>query len=440
MKARDKEYLKQKLKTSIQLLERGKKTLLSAYTNGIFSEFEFLDHGNGSKVYDVDGNEYIDYTMGIGPLLLGHAHPVVVEAALEALAKGNVHGLGNTYEVKLAELMLEVMPGIEGITFVNSGNEATLYAIMCARAATGKLKIAKFEGTYHGTHDYAQISSRNTTEGPVEDPKSVAEFAGISKTAVDNVITLSINRKEAFEKLEKHKDEIACVIIEPVVTICPIDLRDFLKELREVTQRLGILLIFDEVITGLRLGLGGAAEYFGITPDISTFGKVIGGGFPVGAVGGSKKIMNMFKMNLKAYRDGKIFTTGTFSGNPVTCAAGIAVIEYLKSNPHLYGQMEKLTMSLRNGMEDAAREAGYELKTLGIGSSFITCFHSGPINQTRDVRWKSTMQSFITLRRHLCKNGVIPAETGAFLLSTEHTEEDIEKTLKIFRETLNEVI
>ncbi len=440
MKSNDREFLKQKLKLSSELLERGKKSLLSHYTNGNFNEFVFFDHGKGSKVYDVDGNEYIDYAMGLGPLILGHAHPDIVKAASKAARAGAVHGFGNPYEVKFAELLVEAVPGIDKVTFTNSGTEATMQAIKCARAITNRKLIGKFEGNYHGTHDYAQISGRNSTAGSIEDPKSVSDFGGIPKEIVDSVITLSMNVEETFDKIERYKDELSCIILEPLPLMCPLVMKDFIIQLREVTKKYGILLIFDEVITGFRLGYGGAIEYFGVVPDLVTYGKIIGGGFPVGAVAGPEEYMKVLRFDKITDGKNKVYLTGTFSGNPVTCAAGIATLEYLKNNKNVYKEMEDKTLYLRNKMEEAARELNYTFKTLGKGSFFVSYFHNDEITNTRESKWKSTMQSFMVLRRHMIKNGIMFSDTGSYFLSSEHTYEDCDKTVEVFSETIKELI
>jgi glutamate-1-semialdehyde 2,1-aminomutase len=440
VKVKDREYLEQKLKVSGQLLERGKKCLLSHYTNGNFSEFVFFESGKGSKIVDKDGNEYIDYAMGLGPLLLGHAHPDVVKAATKATMEGSVHGFGNTYEVEFAKLLVDAVPGIEKVAFTNSGTEATLQAIKCARAITKRKKIGKFEGNYHGTHDYAQISGRNASSGDIEDPKSVADFGGIYKEVLDNVITLSMNVDETFDKIERFKDELACIILEPIPLMCPLEMKDFIKKLRDITKQYGILLIFDEVVTGFRLGFGGAIEYFGIVPDLVTYGKLIGGGFPVGAVAGPDEYMKVLSFNQMSYGKDKVYLTGTFNGNPVTCAAGVATLEYLKNNRNVYDEMEKKTMYLRTKLEEAAKELNFTFRTLGAASLFVSYFHEGKIENTRAARWKSTMQAFMILRRHMLKNGVILSDTGSYFLSTEHTYEDCDKTVQIFKKTLEEII
>lgn len=440
MKSKDREFLKQKLKLSNELLEQGKKTLLSHYTNGNFNEFVFFNNGKGSKIYDVDGNEYIDYSMGLGPLLLGHAHPNIVKATSEVARKGTVHGFGHESEIRFAELIVEAVPGIDKVIFTNSGTEATMQAIKCARAITNRHKIGKFEGNYHGTHDYAQISGRNTTAGKLEDPESVPEFGGIPKEVVNNVVTFSINVEETFEKIEKYKDELACIIIEPIPLMCPIEMKEFLKKLRDITKKYGIILIFDEVITGFRLGYGGAIEYFDIIPDLVTYGKVIGGGFPVGAVAGSEEVMKSFTFDKMTDGKKKVYTTGTFSGNPITCAAGVATLEFLKANKHVYDDMKEKTLYLRNKMEEAAKEINFTFKTIGEASFFVSYFHKGEISNIRQSRWSSTMQAFMVLRRHMIKNGIMLSDTGAYFLSTEHTYEDCNKTIEIFKETLKELV
>jgi glutamate-1-semialdehyde 2,1-aminomutase len=230
--------------------------------------------------------------MAYGPLILGHGHPVAIEAAKEAFKNGTVLAIAHENEVRYAEVMVAAIPCAERVAFCNSGTEATLHAMRVARARTGKDKVAKFEGGYHGVHDYALVSSiLAQPAGSPENPESVPDNPGTPQAVVDQMLTLTYNHPASLEKIRKHKDELAAVIIEPVPSAFMIDMRDFLKDLREVTRACGVLLIFDEVISGFRLSYGGAQEYFGITPDMATYGKIIGGGFPAGAIAGSNGSM-----------------------------------------------------------------------------------------------------------------------------------------------------
>lgn len=440
MKKSDRQKLHNKLKTSYELTERGKKVLMSHYTTGHFTDFLFFERGKGAKIYDPDGNEYIDHAMGIGPLILGHCHPVIENAVIETIKKGTVHGIGHEMEIQLAEKLVEAIPCADAVTFTNSGTEATMHAIKCARAYTGKEKIAKFEGHYHGTHDYAQISGRTSTKGPIEDPISVADFGGIPKSVVDNVITLCMGQPESLTKIREHKDELAAVIIEPVPLYFPVDYRDYLRELREVTRESNVLLIFDEVVTGFRLGYGGAQEYFGIIPDLATFGKAIGGGFPVGAIAGPRDIMNTFKFANYDVANRKVYTTGTFSGNPVTCAAGIATIDYLEHNPDVYREMEEKVEYITTEVQKYADQIDFPLQFKSMSSYFVPYFFKDEINTPRDTDWTINLAKYNILRKHMLKNGVNLADVGALYVSVAHTQEDCDRTIEAFKCSLDELL
>ncbi len=439
MRRKDALYLKEKNKSSYELAQRGKQSLIAHYTAGIFSDFIFYDYGKGSKIYDIDGNEYIDCASGLGPLILGHAPDVVTEAAVEAISKGSVHGLGNGYEVKFAELLVESIPEAEVVTFTNSGTEATMHAIKLARACTGKVKIAKFEGHYHGTHEFAQISGRTAKYGPVESPQSVPDYAGIPNFVVDDTITLSMNQAESYDIIRQNKDELAAVIVEPLPIAAPLDYKEFLVGLREVTEECGVLLIFDEVVTGFRLSFGGAREYYNIIPDLATYGKIIGGGFPVGAIIGKRKF---FK---PAYFDGfnlgkkSVFITGTFSGNPVTCAAGIATIEYLRDNKQLYEQMSNNVKYICENIEAHASEIKFPLQTKSCCSIFVPYFFNEEINKPRDTKWTYNIGQYDNFRKYMAKNGVALGDIGIIFLSAAHDKEDCKKIVEAFNKSIDEI-
>lgn len=439
MRRKDALYLIEKIKSSYDLTQRGKQSLIAHYTAGILSDFMFFDHGKGSKIYDIDGNEYIDCASGLGPLILGNAHDVVTEAAVEAISKGSVHGLGNKYEVKFAELLVESIPEAEVVTFTNSGTEATMHAIKLARAYTGKAGIAKFEGHYHGTHEFAQISGRTAKYGPVESPNSIPDYAGIPDYVVGDTITLSMNQVESYDIIRKHKNELAAVIVEPLPIFAPLDYKDFLMGLREVTKECEVLLIFDEVVTGFRLSFGGAREYYNIIPDISTYGKIIGGGFPVGAIIGKREFFK--PVYFDGFNIGKksVFITGTFSGNPVTCAAGMATIEYLRDNKHLYNQMTKNVNYICKNIEAHAAEINYPFQTKSCCSIFVPYFFNNEINKPRDINWTYNVGQFNELRKYMLINGVALGDIGIIFLSAAHDEEDCKKIVEAFNKSIDEM-
>ncbi len=440
MKKADKILIKQKLKESAQMVEKGKSFLYSHYTTGYYDDFFLVHHGKGSRIFDIDGNEYIDFTMALGPLILGHAHPAVVKAICEAAQDGGVHSFGEPNEIRFAEIMVDAVPCADGVTFCNSGTEATMFAIKMARAYTKKVKIGKFEGCYHGTHDYAQISSRFASAGPVEAPSSVADFGGIPQAVVDNVLTFTLNQPETFDRILKFKDDLAAIIVEPIPLICPLVFKDFLLELREVTKKHNILLIFDEVITGFRLGFQGAQGYLNIMPDLATYGKIIGGGLPIGAIAGQREYMETLNLSHRRNIKGKVYITGTFSGNRITCAAGIATLEFLKNNLHLYEEMENRGRYIMSEVEAYAHSINFPFQMKGIASIVVPYFHTNEIRIPRDIRWPTNAGRFDLLRKYMLKYGICLGDSGAILLSTEHTDEDCDFLIEAFKKCLTEML
>lgn len=431
--------LAERMPKSAAMHERAMKSLVNFYTTGPFGfpqHILYVDKCAGSRLFDIDGNEYIDYCMGIGPLILGHSHPVITEAAVKAVQEGTVHAMGHEMEVRLAELVCETTPGAEGATFVNSGTEATLHAIKMSRAKTGKDMIAKFEGAYHGVHDYAQVSGRSMIEGPPEAPVSSTVFGGIPKEVLDNVLTLSYNYSESLDRIRQNADKLAAVIVEPVPTVCPIDFSDFLRELRKVTEECGIILIFDEVLSGYRMALGGAQEYFGIQADLVTYGKIIGGGFPAGAIAGSREFLSAIISSGDTRKDvkNKVAITGTFSGNPVTCAGGVATLEYLKANKDtLYPRLESVAKRIREEIVSYADEVGFPLQFLGISSWLQPNFSKKEIRFVRDVDYRKNSAQFELLRRFMLVNGIVLGDVPVIFPSAVHSDEDVGRFIEVFK-------
>ena len=434
-----------KLTKSSEILERAKKVLLSPTATGPFrapKAVAFIKEARGSKIIDHDGNEYVDVTMAYGPLILGHSHPVAIEAAEKAFKNGTVLAIANEHEVRLAELMVDAIPCAERICFANTGTEATMHAIKIARARTGRNKIAKFEGGYHGVHDYAQVSSiLAMQEGPLEDPASVADTPGIPQAAVDQVVTLTYNHPASLEKIRRHKDELAAVIVEPVPSSFMVDMRDFLKELREVTRECGVLLIFDEVISGFRLSYGGAQEYFGIMPDMATYGKIMGGGFPAGAIAGGCDVMQPVITSGDAMQDflEKVLTIGTFTGNPVTMAAGAAVIEHLRDHPEIYDHINRLGNRIQKEVNEFADENEFEFQLFGIGSWFVPHFVWGELNSPRDLRGLDNLMKGEILGNYMRYAGVYMPDLHTVFICSEHTDEDADKIINAFKTSLNDM-
>lgn len=434
-----------RLTKGTEILERAKKVLLSPTVTGPFrapKAVAFVKEAKGSKIVDVDGNEYVDITMAYGPLILGHSHPVVVEAIQKACINGTVYDIANEPEVQMAELMVDSIPCADRVTFNNSGTEATMHAMRIARARMGKEKIAKFEGGYHGVHDYALISGLlSNPEGPLEDPASVPDNPGIPRAVADQVITLSYNIPESLDKIRRHKDELAAVIIEPVPSAFLVDMGDFLKELRAVTKECDILLIFDEVISGFRLAYGGAQEYFGVTPDMATYGKIIGGGLPVGAVVGSVDAMEPLITTGDPLQDleEKLLTIGTFSGNPLTMTAGRAMLEHLRDNPQIYDHINDMADRIKHEVHMFVEENEFDFELLGLGSWFIPHFISGEPKSYRELRDLEGMLKQEILCQYMRYHGVYLPDLHTVFISAVHTEEDAEKIIDAFKKSLLEM-
>ena len=333
----------------------------------------FLVRGAGSRVWDADGNEYIDYVGSWGPLILGHAAPEIVEAVTAAAKNGMSFGASTPAETDLAELVASAFPHIEKVRFVSSGTEATMSAIRLARAYTNRKYIVKFEGCYHG-HTDALLVKAGSGVATLGIPGS----AGVPEEFVQFTLALPFNNVGAVEEVfAKLKDQIACVIVEPVVGNmgCVPPAAGYLESLRKITKREGALLIFDEVMTGFRLAFGGAQELYGVTPDLTTLGKIIGGGLPVGAYGGPSAIMDMVAPL------GPVYQAGTLSGNPLAMAAGVATLKHLQKNKkEIYAGLDHLAGMLVDGVLSAAKNAGVTICANRVGSMFTWFFASGPVS------------------------------------------------------------
>ncbi len=382
----------------------------------------FIAMANGANIYDVDGNKYIDYVLSWGPMILGHAHPIVVEAIKRAVEHGTSFGAPTPLEVELATLVLKLYPSMDKVRFVNSGTEATMSAIRAARAFTKKDKIIKFEGCYHGHADglLSKAGSGATT-------LSIPTSPGVPQSFAAATITLPFNDVDVIETVitQQHK-EIACVILEPVIGNigCVLPKDGFLERLRELTAKYDVVLIFDEVMTGFRVALGGAQELYGITPDMTCLGKVIGGGLPVGAYGGKREIMSLIAP------EGPVYQAGTLSGNPIAMTAGIETIKILLQEG-VYDRLEQTAQALQEGLIDASRKAGASTRFYRAGTMFCQYFCD------REVFDYSTALSCDTERfgrffRLMLDEGVYlaPSQFEAGFISLAHTERDIEDTVK----------
>ena len=392
----------------------------------------YIREAQGSKVWDADGNQYVDLLMGSGVHILGHSPRPVVQAVHEQLGHGTHLYMPAEYEVRLAEKICQHMPYIEKVRFVNSGTEATMMALRAARAYRQRDLIAKFEGNYHGQHDTVLISTLGTSGGE-EYPSAHIDCVGIPQMVTQDMLILPFNETDyVASKIKEHAEEIGAVIIEPISAFglgCVAAEVDFLKALREVTAEHDIPLIFDEVVTNFRLGLGGAGEYFGIKPDLVCLGKIIGGGFPVGGYGGRGDIMDKVVAKTSGVWDltEQIFQSGTFSGNPISMVAGLAVIEELEKED-VYQSLDEKTERLKSGIVEMGEEFGFDLLVTGLSSFFQIHFGIDELRNKRDaLREDKTISEMFHLG--LRANGII-ANAHPLFLSTAHSEEDVQAILE----------
>jgi glutamate-1-semialdehyde 2,1-aminomutase len=382
----------------------------------------YMDRGNGSKVYDIDGNEYIDYVMSWGPLMLGHAHPEVIDAIQRMAAKGTSFGAPTELETLMAQKVCEIVPSIEVVRMVNSGTEATMSALRLARGFTGRNKIVKFEGSYHGHADALLIKAGSgvATLGLPDSP-------GVPEGVAANTITVPYNDLESIEiAFQKFGEEIAAVIVEPIagnMGVVP-PLPGFLEHLRNLTKNYGALLIFDEVMTGFRVNYHCAQGLYGIAPDLTCLGKVIGGGLPVGAYGGRRDIME------QVAPAGPVYQAGTLSGNPLAMVAGYTTLKLL-GEPGIYDELERKGIRLERGFLDNAKTAGIPMTINRVGS-MVCPFFTGKTVTNYDIARTSDLKRFAAYFRNMLKEGIslAPSQFEGMFLATAHSDEDIEKTIE----------
>ena len=382
----------------------------------------FIERGSGSKIYDVDGNEYIDYIGSWGPHIFGHNPDFIINAVKKTLDKGTSFGTPTEYEVKMAELVCELMPSIEMVRMVNSGTEATMSAIRLARGYTGKDKIIKFEGCYHGHADSFLIKAGSgaLTFGVPTSP-------GVSKASAADTLIATFNDIESIKEIiTENKGALAGLIIEPIagnMGVVPAN-KEFLGELRAICSEEKIVLIFDEVMTGFRVAKGGAQELYGIEPDLTTLGKIIGGGFPVGAFGGKADIMQYISPA------GPVYQAGTLSGNPIAMTAGIAALTHIKNHPEIYSELEKKASKLEAGMKNNLKKAGVNYTINRTGSMLCQFFTDETVTDF-DSAVKSDTKKYAEYFHKMLNAGIYlaPAQFEAMFVSTAHTEEDIEKAV-----------
>ena len=392
----------------------------------------FIERGEGARLYDVDGNSYLDYVGSWGPLLLGHRHPRVIEALREVLAVGTSFGAPTEREVEIAELICELVPSIEMVRLVNSGTEATMSALRAARGFTGRDLAVKFIGCYHGHVDSLLVKA-----GSGVATLGITDSAGVPRAFADTTIPLPFNSIEALEQcFQQHGGQIACVIVEPVVGNmgCVPPEAGFLDALRQITKRHGALLIFDEVMTGFRLALGGAQQRYGVTPDLTTLGKVIGGGLPVGAYGGRLEVMR------EVAPLGPVYQAGTLSGNPLAVAGGLAMLRALRDSPGIFDKIEAAGERLAAGVGQAAGAAGMALTINRAGSMITFFFNDGPVRNFEEAA-RSDTKRFARFFHGMLDEGIyLPcSQYEAAFLSAALTGEDIETTIAAAAKVLSEM-
>ncbi|MCI5724281.1 glutamate-1-semialdehyde 2,1-aminomutase [Fusobacterium sp.] len=416
------ENSKKLYKKAVELIPGGVNSPVRAFKSVNREAPIFVKKGQGARVWDEDDNEYIDYICSWGPLILGHNHSKVLEAVNEIIANGSSYGLPTRYEVDLAELIMETVPSIEKVRLTTSGTEATMSAVRLARAYTQRNKILKFEGCYHGHSDALLVKSGSglLTDG-------YQDSNGITDAVIKDTLTLPFGDIEKVKEILLNRD-IACVIIEPI----PANMgliethKEYLVELRKITEQTGTILIFDEVISGFRLALGGAQEYFGIKPDLTTLGKIIGGGYPVGAFGGKKEIMDLVAPV------GRVYHAGTLSGNPISAKAGFATIKYLKDNKdEIYRELEEKTKYLVENIKKLAEKYSVKICINSLGSLFTIFFTDNKIVEDLEDSLKSNTENFAIYFNTMLEDGIIipPSQFEAHFLSLAHTNEDLDKTL-----------
>jgi glutamate-1-semialdehyde-2,1-aminomutase len=394
----------------------------------------FIERGEGAYVYDADGNQYVDTSVGFGLHMLGHRHPEIEQAIKARTELGWMFGIHTTSQMKLATLLHEASPCAERVVFCNSGTEATMYAIRAARGFSGKEKIALFDGFYHGAHDYGMWVTDPAS--PREAPRKLPMGRGVPRALDDLVMLLPYRNAAAFDLIRRHAGELALVMVEGVQSSNPQPgAGEFLRELEAVCRSSGVLFAIDEVITGFRLAYGGAQSRFGVTPDLATYGKVLGGGLPIGAIAGRADLMEVFTG--LGSRNG-IFSGGTFSGNPLTMEAGAAAVGHLKAHPEIYRRLEaagdRLAAAINGFCED--RQIPAQMKH--VGSMFHLFFQREPVESMRDVT-AANVKAEKAFYLHALNRGVLVPGTQRAFLSAAHGDAEIDRLIDVFQTSLADV-
>jgi glutamate-1-semialdehyde 2,1-aminomutase len=431
-----------KLDRSKRLFEEARKLTPGGVHSGLryFDPYPiFISKASGSRIYDADGNEYIDYHLAFGPVVLGHSNPHVSVAVRNQLDKGVIFGLSSELEVEVTKKISRHVPSAEMMRFCNSGTEATYHAIRVAKAYSHSEKIVKFEGAYHGWHDCVSLSSGPslTEAGPRGSPVSVPDTEGLGSDVAKKTIVIPFNDPEALEKtIKRHKGEIAALITEPILhgnASCIVPHNGFLRQLREVTEQNNIVLIFDEVVSGFRHNLGGAQRIFNVTPDLTTFGKAMANGFPVAAVCGRKDIMEMFKPT------GKVDYGGTFNGNPISMVATLATIGELERGDRCR-RLFDLGEKFRNKLGQTILDLHLEAQVVGFGSVFQPLFTDRKIHDYRDTL-SSDKEQFMQFQNGMMGRGIfiLPQANKRCHISAAHSEEDLDFTIQNAEEILRKI-
>ena len=417
-----------------QLLEKAAQ-FLPGGTGGNTSfpaDLQFLaKEGRGSRIWDVSGNQYVDWLMGSGPLILGHAHPTVVEAVIDAVAKGSTFFTTNENAVLLAEELCQAISCAEQVRFTTSGTDACFQAMRICRSFTGREKVLKFEGGFHGTSDYALMSV--TPPASAEYPVAVINTAGIPQALQDLMLVAPFNDLETTTAvIEAHQDELAAVIVEPLQrVIAPAP--GFLEGLRAVTRRCGVPLIFDEIVTAFRLAWGGAQERYGVVPDLCCVGKIMGGGYPLAAVLGRADIMSVFDQN-QADGDRYVNQIGTLNGNPVACAAGLATLAELRQEG-TYERLRATGKQVRDALVRTCAENGVPVQSTGDDTIFDVFFSDQPVRNYRDTLAADT-RMMARFNQGMLREGILKSWPSKYYPSLAHTSEDVEKTVEAFRKVV----
>ncbi len=415
--------------SSKAIYEMAKKVMVGGVSSPVRKYDPFprcIREGKGSKLRDVDGRTYIDYCMGFGPLILGHGDRRVIERVKDQLEKGVLFGASTELEADLAKKIIRHYPGIETVRFVSTGGEATMSAIRLARGFTGRKKIVKVDGGYHGAHDSVLVKA-----GSGAQTHSIPNSKGVLPEASKYTLLVPFNDPVALEGAFKREKEVSAFIVEPVMgnmgVIPPED--DYLKRVRELCDSHDVLLIFDEIITGFRLSLGGAQTLYQVVPDITTLGKIAGGGFPMGILGGGKIMEELSPI-------GAVYQAGTFSGNPISTTAGLATLEILEKEG--YDMLDSMALMLRRGLEEIIEDKGYRCRVQGVGSMFTVFMNPEKVSNSHEAR-KSDLRAYMRLHGFLLDHGVYlpPGQFESCFLSMAHEKEDIDETLRAFEEGLN---